>query len=621
MLDLIRQRSASWGVKIAFGIIILVFIFWGVGSYTHTGPGTVATVNGKPILMQDFQRELQLQEEQLRAMAPDISSEEMRQLRLPQQVLNSLVARALVDQEAKRLGITVTPREYASMLRRQPVFMGPDGKFSQELYMRFVENQGRNIADFEQSMMRDMLMSKMQEYVTSAVLVTPGEARRIFDFEMEQRTISYVLFATDKYRDGITITDDAIKAYYDANQAQFAQPATIAVSYIDVTPDSLAASMDVSEAEVDAAFNAGPLRYETRDLLLPVPDGTEPAKEAAMKAKLEQVAKAIRQGKEFAEAIEPLTEEFPDAHTQEGWSDAKRIPAELLGALAGLNKGDVTSPVKMEKMLVLMQLIETSPDWSLPENEIKAALRAAIGKDKATIAFRDVQAQAEDMVALGKPLAEIAKEIRVEARTTQPVPRNELVTILGLRRPSQVSLFEGDKGTLVNAILETREGFLVAEIAETTPAGVKPLDAVTGTIRDVLAQREAEKKAEEAARAAAPGFADGVPEALKAEVITSEPFNRQGVIPGLGWAKSLTEAAFTSPLDIWIKEPFATPKGAVLAMPAEIIPANDEEWKKAEARYMEVLTQAQKGQLMNAFFAELHKNADIQVVNQAIFEQ
>ena len=43
MLDGIRANAQSWGVKLAFGIIILVFVFWGICSYT--GPkGYVATV-------------------------------------------------------------------------------------------------------------------------------------------------------------------------------------------------------------------------------------------------------------------------------------------------------------------------------------------------------------------------------------------------------------------------------------------------------------------------------------------------------------------------------------------------------------------------------------------------
>ena len=34
MLDYIRSNAQSFGVKVAFAIIILVFMFWGVGSLT-----------------------------------------------------------------------------------------------------------------------------------------------------------------------------------------------------------------------------------------------------------------------------------------------------------------------------------------------------------------------------------------------------------------------------------------------------------------------------------------------------------------------------------------------------------------------------------------------------------
>ena len=45
MLDFIRSNAQSLGVKLIFGLIILVFIFWGVGSITDTSSGTVVAVN------------------------------------------------------------------------------------------------------------------------------------------------------------------------------------------------------------------------------------------------------------------------------------------------------------------------------------------------------------------------------------------------------------------------------------------------------------------------------------------------------------------------------------------------------------------------------------------------
>ena len=622
MLDLIRQRSASWGVKIAFGIIILVFVFWGVGSYNSNAPGVVATVNGKPILMQDFQRELAEQQEQLRAMAPDISWEDMQSLHIPEQILSRMVGRSLVEQEAKRIGLAVTPTEYAAFVHSQAAFKGPDGKYDDTLYRNYVNAQRQNVADFERGMMRDMLMGKMQDYLSSAVTVTPAEARRRAAFDMEQRVMSYVLFPTEEYREGVTITDEAIKAYYDGNQAQFAQPATISINYVVVTPASLAPAMEVADEDVEKAFLRGPSRYNLLEVLLPVPEGTDEATETAMKAKLEETAALLREGKELTEAAKPLLEAYPDAQTgTSGMMDARRIPAEVLGSLAGLKKGDIAPVIKMEKMLVLSQLVETAPDWSLPEAEIKAALHAEIAEDKASLAFRDEQAQAEDLVALGKPLAEIAQTLKVAAKTSNMVPRDELTTLLGLRKANQIALFDGPKGALVNAILETREGFVVAEIADSKPAGVKPLEEVTGLIRDVLAEREAAGKSEEAARKAVAEFANGTPEAYKDKIVTSAPFDRRGAIQELGFAKTLADAVFAAPLDQWLKEPFATPKGAVIAMPAEIVPMNDEIWGRVEEVYMTRMLQSKKAQVVNVFVGELHKKAEVRVTNPEIFQQ
>ena len=42
--------------KIIFGVIILVFIFWGVGNYTSIGQHAVATVNGEQITTVEFHK-------------------------------------------------------------------------------------------------------------------------------------------------------------------------------------------------------------------------------------------------------------------------------------------------------------------------------------------------------------------------------------------------------------------------------------------------------------------------------------------------------------------------------------------------------------------------------------
>lgn len=622
MLDLIRQRAQSWGVKIAFGIIIIVFVFWGVGASTQTGPGVVATVNGKPILHQDFYREVSARENEVRAMAPDLPQESMRALRIPEQSMQILVSRELIRQEAERIGMSVTPLELFHFLKGMPAFHDENGAFNQKKYEEAVSAQGRGIVEFEQTLMRDMLGEKMRLFVSSAVAVSPEEARRRADFMLEKRVISYVLFATENYRKDVAVSEDAIKKFYDENQPQFLEPASTTVSYVSVTPASLAPSVEVEQKKIDEAFAKGPSRYNLRQIVLGVPAGADEAKEKEIREKLEAVAKEIRKGKDFAEAAKEISEDPSGAAGSEtGWIPSRHLSPEILGALAGLPKNGVTAPVRIGEGYALLQVADAQPDWSLSEAEIKSALRDELALEAASLAFRDVQGQAEDLVALGKPLSEIAQELKIASTTTNPVPREDLPFVLGLRKPGQAALFNGAKGSLVSAILETREGFLVAEIADQKEAAVRPLESVREIIVDILTQREAEKRAEEAARKAAGEFAMGIPDAYKADLVTSEAFARQGEIPGIGYAKPLTDAAFSAPIDTWIMEPFATPKGAVVAMPVEIVALKDEDWDRIEKNIMQSLLEAKRNQVFSAYVADLGQKAEVRITDPAIFEE
>ena len=120
MLDLIRANAQSWGVKIAFGIIILVFVFWGVGGLTG-GPSTVIlTVNGEPITIQEFQRKYEQLEQQVRAQYPDPMRLASRRCSLKQQLIQNLILENLIMQEAKRVGIVVTPVELRKLIESFP---------------------------------------------------------------------------------------------------------------------------------------------------------------------------------------------------------------------------------------------------------------------------------------------------------------------------------------------------------------------------------------------------------------------------------------------------------------------------------------------------------------------
>ncbi|GHV53733.1 peptidylprolyl isomerase [Deltaproteobacteria bacterium] len=623
MLDQIRNHAQSWGVKIAFGIIILVFVFWGVGSTDNGGgAGVVGVVDGEPILLKDYYRALEDQQNQARAYLPDISAEDMRSLQIPQQVFQMLVSRKLMEMQAARFGMTVTPIELLREIKTIPAFQDAKGVFNQEVYEKTLAAQGRDVGEVEREISRSLLHEKMRRAIVASVAVSPEQARRYYGFLMEKRAMSYVLFALSDYSRDISITDEAIAAYYAENQPQFMEPAATAVSYIDVNPDSLAPHMEIDEAKVDAAYAQGPLHYNLRRILIGVPLDADEAAEKAIAEKLTAIVKEIKGGKPFSDASKELAEDASGAGADElGFVPARQLSPEILGALSGLKKGEMTTPLRSGNGYSVFQLVETEPDYEQPEASVKDVFRALQAKENARLAFRDVQAQAEDMVALSRPLSEIAGELNLEIQTTQLAPRDALAASLNLRKAGQVSLLGGEKGSLVNALLETGEGFVVAEIAEQKSAGVKELDVVREQIRGILTNSEAEKRAEEAARKAGEEFSDGIPAAYAAKMVTSEAFGRYGEIPGIGVSPALTAAMFASPEGKWLQEPYATPQGAVLAMPAAAIPLADEDWLAVESRVLASMLEARQSQALTAFLRDLGEKAEVSVTDNSIFDR
>jgi peptidyl-prolyl cis-trans isomerase D len=54
MLSTIRKSTGSWLIKFILGIIVIVFVFWGVGSFRSQRLNVLTKVNGEDILMESY---------------------------------------------------------------------------------------------------------------------------------------------------------------------------------------------------------------------------------------------------------------------------------------------------------------------------------------------------------------------------------------------------------------------------------------------------------------------------------------------------------------------------------------------------------------------------------------
>ena len=123
MLSLMRKHAGTWMIKIILGAIVVVFVFWGVGSYTSRRSGRVASVNGNIITLDDYRISYSNLVEQVRqSFGNNLNEELIEMLQIRKRALDQLIDRSLMQQAAEKFKLTVSDAALAESIRNIGAF-------------------------------------------------------------------------------------------------------------------------------------------------------------------------------------------------------------------------------------------------------------------------------------------------------------------------------------------------------------------------------------------------------------------------------------------------------------------------------------------------------------------
>jgi peptidyl-prolyl cis-trans isomerase D len=162
-----------------FFIVIITFIFWGVGGLDQPTSVSVAQIGEEKITVEEYWRAYENVRNAYRDLYQGKLDEEAeKKLQLKESVLNNLIEQRVLLLAAKSLGITVTDKELQSVIMRDPRFMR-DGVFRKDIYFRTLELNRRTPEQYEQFMRRELVLQKMRRMIDSAVDMTPVETAQL----------------------------------------------------------------------------------------------------------------------------------------------------------------------------------------------------------------------------------------------------------------------------------------------------------------------------------------------------------------------------------------------------------------------------------------------------------
>jgi peptidyl-prolyl cis-trans isomerase D len=314
MLYLMRKHATSWVIKLVLSAIVIVFVFWGVGSFRDEKINRVAEVNGNVITIdQYYDAYNNLIEGYKRQFGDSFNESMLDALNIKQQVVNTLIERELILQETRRLNVRVTNEELAKSIQSISYFQ-KDGIFDNRYYINVLRRNRMSPEQFETSQRQSLLLGKLRELVMGSVKVSDIEAREWFDYNNEMVNLDYVTFESDSYTD-ISPTPEEIEAYYEANKDNYQTELEIKVAYVLFAKENYKSDITISDERIEMYYEShksdfeSPKTVEARHILFKADAAADSETDAAVKARANEIyEKTKEKDADFAKLAQEFSE-------------------------------------------------------------------------------------------------------------------------------------------------------------------------------------------------------------------------------------------------------------------------------------------------------------------------
>ena len=519
MLERIREGSQGpWAMAI-IALIVLSFVFAGVSSYvSSSGSSAAAEVNGEPISQQDVERAYQAQRARLEAQFGEgisaLFSDEnyLRDFRM--NVLDRLIADTLIEQKAKELGMRVSDKQIRDAITAMPEFQ-TEGSFDNERYLMLLRQNGFQPSDFRDYMRQQMTREQLSRAVQASDFSLPEEVSLAHRLQGQTRNADYLIVDSAPFAASVELSDEEVQAFYDENISRFDTQEKVNLAYVTLAVEDLKADVSVSEEEIEQEYQDNIALYKTTEerrvshILIEFGDDKGAAKEKA-----ESLLAEVEQGADFADLAEANS---ADTFSAENGGDLDFITAGMMdpsfdeAAFAISNVGETSEVIETEFGYHIIKLTDMKPVETTPLAEVRDEIEAQLLTDKATDEFFALQSEMANLAfEVPDTLEDVAGAVNGKIKETGLVTASAVPAALNV--PAVTSkMFDPDfiaEGLNSDVIELSNDKVVVIRVVGHEPQRTQALDEVR---TQILAQLRARKAQEAAAE-----WADNVVEQVQA---------------------------------------------------------------------------------------------------------
>jgi peptidyl-prolyl cis-trans isomerase D len=506
MLERIREGSQGpWAMGILV-LVILSFVFAGVGSYINSSAsGAAANVNGDEIGLDDLERAYQNERSRMESQFGEafatLASDTAYLQNFRRGILDRLVSEKLLDQAAQDLGLRVSDEQIKLAIVGMKEFQ-VDGKFDNDRYLALLRQAGFQTNNFRDYMRIDMVRRQLSQSLMGTEFSLSSEANSAFIMQQQTRDVRYLNVPSAKFLAEIKISDDEILNYYQSNISQFDTQQKISLSFVELTLKDLLPDIDVSEDELLEYYQQNIIDYSTneeREVAHILFESLE--QDDAIVTKAEEVLVKIQAGEDFSELAKTFSSDTFSAENGGGlgWFGRGIMdPVFEDAAFTLANQGDVSGIVKSEFGYHIIKLIDVKSGKVNDFENVKEEITLKVKTYKAEDRFYEVRQRiAEAAFEIPDSLEEVAGIAGKDIITTDMFERvNAPEALSDPNVLASAFSFELIEDAVNSKVLELGSNhIMVIRVADHEPERTKSIEEVEQDIQQNLSAQATQRAA------------------------------------------------------------------------------------------------------------------------------
>ena len=232
MLNNIRRFSKTIFAKILLVIIIIPFVFWGMGGvFSRGNTNNLAKINNESISTQDFVNHINNLNVDFDKIKQNIENN------IVEELLGELISQTMLSMEVKDLNLIITDKILNKKIKQNKNFLDENENFSRTKYEKFLLSSNLTAPRFEFRLRENELKKNLFSYISGGLNSPIFLINNTFKNQTKKLTIDYINLE-NTYKKKENFTDQEILKFIDDNNDSLKEK-IISFKYSKITPKNL----------------------------------------------------------------------------------------------------------------------------------------------------------------------------------------------------------------------------------------------------------------------------------------------------------------------------------------------------------------------------------------------